>query len=39
MVLMQDAQLNKFIIDPHQKMYYIFDTWVFYIELIKIVMM
>jgi hypothetical protein len=38
MVLMQDAQLNKFIIDPHQKMYYIFDTWVFYIELIKIVM-
>ncbi|MBL7926114.1 MAG: hypothetical protein JNK61_04315 [Bacteroidia bacterium] len=38
MIVMQDAVLNKFIADPHQKMYYIFDTWVFYLELIKIVM-
>ena len=34
----ENAVLNKFIIDPHQRIYYIFDTWTFFIELIKIQM-
>ncbi|MEO8149172.1 MAG: hypothetical protein ABI723_16115 [Bacteroidia bacterium] len=34
--LMENSVLGKFIIDPHQKIYYIFDTWTFFIELIKI---
>ncbi len=36
--LMVNSVLNKFIIDPHQKIYYIFDVWPFTIELIKIVL-
>jgi hypothetical protein len=36
--LMETSVLNKFIIDPHQKIYYIFDVWTFYVELIKIVL-
>lgn len=36
--LMETAVLNKFIIDPHQKIYYIFDNWTFFIELFKIVL-
>lgn len=36
--LMETSVLNKFIIDPHQKIYYIFDVWPFTIELIKIVL-
>jgi len=36
---MRNARLCDFIIDPHQKIYYLFDTqdkWTFRIELIKI---
>lgn len=36
--LMETSVLNKFIIDPHQKIYYVFDTWTFLTELIKIVL-
>ncbi len=38
--LMEKAQLKNFIVDPHQKIYYIFNfdkPWTFHIELIKIV--
>jgi len=38
--LMDKAQLKNFIVDPHQKIYYIFNfdkPWTFHIELIKIV--
>ena len=37
--LMGKSKLCNFIVDPHQKIYYIFDPeapWSFYIELIKI---
>jgi hypothetical protein len=37
--LMANSRLCDFIIDPHQKIYYVFDPaalWSFYIELIKI---
>jgi len=38
-VLMKDAVLGKWIADPHQKIYYVFDyntQWTFYIELHRI---
>ncbi len=38
--LMENASLKNFIVDPHQKIYYIFNfekPWTFHIELIKIV--
>lgn len=38
--LMDSSQLKNFIVDPHQKIYYIFNfekPWTFHIELIKIV--
>ncbi len=38
--LMENALLKNFIVDPHQKIYYIFNfdkPWTFHIELIKIV--
>lgn len=38
--LMEKASLKNFIVDPHQKIYYIFNfekPWTFHIELIKIV--
>ncbi len=32
------ARLNDFIVDPHQKIYYEFDTtWTFFVELIKLI--
>ncbi|MBK8845217.1 MAG: hypothetical protein IPO27_01160 [Bacteroidetes bacterium] len=34
--VMDQAVMNKFINDPHQKIYYEFDTWTFFVELIKI---
>src|SRR6185369_7644366 len=41
--LMEDSRLCDYIIDPHQRIYYMYDfvgknlaTWTFYIELIKI---
>lgn len=37
--LMKKARLCDYIIDPHQKIYYIYDfntVWAFYIELIRI---
>lgn len=38
--LMHKSKLSNFILDPHQKIYYVFDPnnalWSFYIELIKI---
>jgi hypothetical protein len=37
--LMQNSKLSSFILDPHQKIYYVYDKnvlWSFYIELIKI---
>lgn len=37
--LMRQSKLSNFILDPHQKIYYVFDPnvlWSFYIELIKI---
>ncbi len=37
--LMADSVLKSFIIDPHQKIYYIFNLdrpWTFYIQLVKI---
>jgi hypothetical protein len=37
--LMEQSKLSSFILDPHQKIYYIYDpamNWSFYIELIKI---
>lgn len=34
--VMEEAVMNKFINDPHQKIYYEFDTWTFFVELIKI---
>ena len=40
MPLMSESCLCDFIIDPHQKIYYLFDfnnPWTFYIELIKII--
>ena len=36
---LQKAVLNRFIVDPHQKIYHVFDPashWTFYIELKKI---
>lgn len=39
-VLMENAQLKNYIVDPHQKIYYVFNfekPWTFHIELIKIV--
>lgn len=38
--LMKKSRLCDFIIDPHQKIYYVYDfdnNWTFFIELIKIV--
>ncbi len=38
--LMENAILKNFIVDPHQKIYYIFNfekPWTFHIQLIKIV--
>ena len=38
-VLMEKSVLKNFIIDPHQKIYYIFNLekpWTFYIQLMKI---
>jgi hypothetical protein len=38
-VLMEKSILKNFIIDPHQKIYYIFNLekpWTFYIQLVKI---
>ena len=38
-VLMEKSVLKNFIIDPHQKIYYIFNLekpWTFYIQLVKI---
>lgn len=38
--LMEKAALKNYIVDPHQKIYYIFNfekPWTFHIELIKIV--
>lgn len=38
--VMKNARLNEFIIDPHQKIYYMADPkgqWTFYVELIKII--
>ncbi len=38
--LMEKSQLKNFIVDPHQKIYYIFNfekPWAFHIELIKII--
>lgn len=38
--LMENSALKNFIVDPHQKIYYIFNfekPWTFHIELIKIV--
>lgn len=37
-IAMENAVLGKFIIDPHQKIYYVFDTFTFFIELIKIIL-
>ncbi len=37
--LMHQSKLSNFILDPHQKIYYIFDInvmWTFFIELVKI---
>jgi hypothetical protein len=37
---MKEATLADFILDPHQKIYYVFDfmaMWTFFIELIKII--
>ena len=37
---MKEAKLAAFILDPHQKIYYVFDfmaMWTFFIELIKII--
>jgi Plasmid pRiA4b ORF-3-like protein len=37
--LMEDSILKNFIVDPHQKIYYVFNfekPWVFHIQLIKI---
>jgi hypothetical protein len=39
-ITMKDARLADFILDPHQKIYYVFDfmaMWTFYVELIKII--
>lgn len=39
--LIKDAKLSDFIADPHQKIYYVYDSeaqWCFHIELIKIAM-
>jgi hypothetical protein len=36
---MKDAKLSDFIVDPHQKIYYVYDTeaqWCFHMELVKI---
>jgi hypothetical protein len=38
--LMEKSQLKNFIVDPHQKIYYVFNfekPWTFHVELIKIV--
>lgn len=38
--LTKKARLNEFIIDPHQKIYFIADVkgeWTFYLELLKII--
>ncbi len=38
---MSTAKLINFIVDPHQKIYYVFDLpnhWTFHVELVKIVM-
>lgn len=38
-VLMEDAVLSDWMIDPHQKIYYLFDyenQWTFYVELYRI---
>lgn len=38
--MMKDSRLLDYIIDPHQKIYYIFDfaaQWCFHIELVKII--
>ncbi len=34
--LMKTAVMNKYIYDPHQKIYYEFGEWCFFVELIKI---
>lgn len=39
-ITMKQARLSNFILDPHQKIYYVFDfmaMWTFYVELIKII--
>lgn len=35
-LLMENAVMSKYIYDPHQKIYYEFGEWSFYVELIKI---
>lgn len=39
-ITMKQARLADFILDPHQKIYYVFDfmaMWTFFVELIKII--
>lgn len=37
-VALADARLSDYILDPHQKIYHTYDgSWLFYIELIKII--
>lgn len=39
-ITMKQAKLANYILDPHQKIYYVFDfmaMWTFYVELIKII--